>query len=745
MSICMEGENGIPDVCSYTFIQNFLNEIPSNICIKDGKGRIVIANNVFVEMFGLDGIDYIGKTASDFSQNAPAAFCDFFLNCQQTEEQVWQQGMKLRQEELLNIKHNKQIPLDVLRIPVFSINGKRKFMVCIGKDMTERRKMIEDLRISEERLRTVINAIPDFICFKDKHGRYLETNDLFIELLGHQEDPNFFKGKNNQEIAAILNNYLPFFYECEDTIETIWQAGKASVTEVVFPDSQAEFKTFDVRKVPLYYEDGRRKGMVVIGRDITKNKQAEKKIRESEENYRILFEQASDGIFVVNEEGKFSQVNTSLCRMFGYRKDEILNKSFDQVVSTDTLHNIEMDLALLSSNKSIVREWEVATTNGFRKFLEISIVALSNGCFQGIARDISGRKKTEEMLNKQKKQLSAILSNTPDVIARFNKQFKHVYVNPVVEKFSGKSPQEYINKSYRDLGRFEEAAFWQQKFSEVFATGTATAVEFTYNGPAGEQIFHALLVPEFDQDEKVEFVLRIARDITEQKLVKRQMARLERLNLIGEMAAGIGHEVRNPLTTVRGFLQMFQNRKAYENDKDVFNLMIDELDRANTIISEFLSLAKNKAIKLELKNLNSIVNAIFPLIQAHAMMFDVYTGIKLQPVPDLLLDEKEIRQLIFNLARNGIEAMAAGGCLIISTMVNDDGDVVLAVKDEGSGIDPVIKDKLGTPFFTTKDTGTGLGLAICFSIAARHNATISFDTGLDGTTFYTKFKNNENR
>jgi signal transduction histidine kinase len=105
------------------------------------------------------------------------------------------------------------------------------------------------------------------------------------------------------------------------------------------------------------------------------------------------------------------------------------------------------------------------------------------------------------------------------------------------------------------------------------------------------------------------------------------------------------------------------------------------------------------------------------------------------------IDANEIRQLLLNLTLNGLEAMQAGGNLFIRTFL-EDNKVVLAVEDQGSGIDPSVYDKLGTPFVTTKETGTGLGLAICYSIAARHNATMGVDTGPKGTTFKVAFKIN---
>lgn len=217
------------------------------------------------------------------------------------------------------------------------------------------------------------------------------------------------------------------------------------------------------------------------------------------------------------------------------------------------------------------------------------------------------------------------------------------------------------------------------------------------------------------------------------------MIRLDRLKIVGEMAAGIAHEIRNPMTTVRGFLQMLGNKEGCVQFKDYFSLMIEELDRANSIINEFLSVARNKPVNLSVQNLNNIVNTLFPLLQADAMASDKYVKLELADhIPCIPLNEKEIRQLILNLTRNGLEAMDAGGCLTIQSFY-DEKYVSLVVKDQGIGIKPELIKKIGIPFFTTKDNGTGLGMALCYSIAERHNAVINFETGYTGTTFYVNF------
>lgn len=228
------------------------------------------------------------------------------------------------------------------------------------------------------------------------------------------------------------------------------------------------------------------------------------------------------------------------------------------------------------------------------------------------------------------------------------------------------------------------------------------------------------------------------RDITESKRQQQELGRLERLNLIGQLAAGISHEIRNPLTTVKGFLQFFGTKSQYGNDQEYMELMISEIDRANTIITDFLSLAKANSDNMKTQNLNEIINKVLPMLQADAYNNNKEVIVDLNILPDILINENEIKQLILNLVRNGLEATDEHGQVRISTYLNED-KVVLAIKDQGQGIPQEVQEKIGTPFFTTKDSGTGLGLAISMGIAQRHGAMFEFKTGPQGTVFYTMF------
>lgn len=208
-------------------------------------------------------------------------------------------------------------------------------------------------------------------------------------------------------------------------------------------------------------------------------------------------------------------------------------------------------------------------------------------------------------------------------------------------------------------------------------------------------------------------------------------------HLVGEMAVAISHEMRNPLTSARGFLQLMKDT-ADDEQKEIFNLIIEELDQANFTISQFLSLSQQKTANLVCCNLNDIIKELLPQVNERAEQSGVITAVRLEDLPKLLLDFNEMIQLVWHLSLNSIEAMPKGGLLTIETKVNEN-NIQLLVTDEGKGINPELLPKLGTPFVTDKAGGAGLGMAVCYSIAARHRAEINIATSPKGTIVTVNF------
>ncbi|MFF2448861.1 response regulator [Neobacillus sp. NPDC058068] len=362
------------------------------------------------------------------------------------------------------------------------------------------------------------------------------------------------------------------------------------------------------------------------------------------------------------------------------------------------------------------------------------------------------KKLDETTLDLQRTEaLAKVISETLlDTIVTFDGQRCILSVNPAVKTMFGYSLNELVGQPISNLflhvkgddGNHPPDLFFS--LINPFLGGVIEAVALRKD----ESAFPAdIQIGETAVEGQQIFICTI-RDVTERKQmeeVKKQqlnqeMSRLDRLNLIGEMAAGIAHEIRNPMTTVYGFLQVARgNRDGLP--KEIVDLMLDELSRANSIITEFLNLAKNKVSYKKIQNINTIIEALFPLIQAEALRSRKQAVLDLHDCPDLSVDEKEIRQLILNIVLNGLDSMSSGGQLTIKTYAEKQA-VILEIKDQGKGISPEVLEKIGTPFFTTKEHGTGLGLAICYSVAERHQADIDIETGDEGTTFFIRFKPN---
>ena len=463
--------------------------------------------------------------------------------------------------------------------------------------------------------------------------------------------------------------------------------------------------------------------------------------------YKYLVDNSSDPIYCCDGTGKYLYVNQAFSSPFKKHPEDIIGKRVWDIFSGEegdirfgTIKNV------FETGETKVMEVEYKDETSLIYFVTtvkpIKNVLGNVEMVMCISKDITERKLAEKALQKSEERLNTIINNTPNVaIQSYDENGTVQFINKASEIIFGWVNDEVVGKKIDQLNFDKDA---MNKFSELLKIADKTgkpieAMEWIFKDEDGnEKSILSTIFPINVSEGKREFIsLNI--DITEKKRLEKEMHRLEQLNLIGQMAAGIGHEVRNPMTTVRGLLQLLGTRNHNRKDIEFFELMIQELDRANSIITEYLTLAKNKTIALEMKNLNSMIAVLTPLIESIVRESDQDLNLDLGEIPDLFLDEKEIRQLILNLMKNGIEAMTSRGCLTIKTYTQSD-EVVLEVQDEGVGISPEIIDEIGIPFFTTKEKGTGLGLAMCYSIAARQNAKISVESTNGKTTFSVRFK-----
>jgi len=336
-------------------------------------------------------------------------------------------------------------------------------------------------------------------------------------------------------------------------------------------------------------------------------------------------------------------------------------------------------------------------------------------------------------------RLESIVEASLDAIYAINTEGIILSWNRAAEQIFGFNKEEIIGKPIQVLASSEQKEEIDH-IIEVIKQGKAYSYETVRQKKDGQLVaVFVTLAPMRDSTGKVIGSSAVARDVTEHRKLEKEIAQLDKLNTIVELASVISHEVRNPMTTVRGFLQHLYNKVENERFREYFDLMIEEIDRTNSILKSFNSVAQNKENERIRCNLGTIVRTLSPLLETDAVSQGKTVKLDLKETSDILANSNEIRQVILNLTRNALEAMKPGGCVTIRTYPKD-GKTVLEVEDQGKGIKPEYLDKLGTPFFSTKENGTGLGLYVCYEIAQRHGAKIYYQTGETGTTFSVEFE-----
>lgn len=451
---------------------------------------------------------------------------------------------------------------------------------------------------------------------------------------------------------------------------------------------------------------------------------------------KALFDVIDDYIFILNTVGTIIFANKAAIERFGYTLEELCNMNMLLLYPPHDRPKATEVLRIMLEGKCSICSRAFNLKDGRRLPITTKVVKgklEQQDVFLVISKNILN------VENKPWPERSLFIGGPTIVFLWQNEAGWPVeYVSPNVDKILGYKAADFLSgqisfasivhpddleQTMTDVLRHADlkTAFFEQVYRIITAKGET-------------RWFHDFTVVKRNSAGEVTHFHGYLNDITEHKVFEEKMAQLDRLNTIGEVAAGIGHEVRNPLATVRGYLQLFQKKSELAKSQHHLALMIDELDRANSIITEFLMLSKNKAVQKKQGNLNKVIEAFFPILQAEVFQKGHQLKLATEVIPDSSFDEKEIRQLILNMVRNGLEAMECKGQITIKTYF-ENKRITMAIQDTGSGIAQDIMAKLGTPFVTTKEYGTGLGLSICYRIAANHQAQIEVITSSEGTTF----------
>lgn len=320
----------------------------------------------------------------------------------------------------------------------------------------------------------------------------------------------------------------------------------------------------------------------------------------------------------------------------------------------------------------------------------------------------------------------SLAENTPDYIYILDHKGHFIDCNPQFETITGYQQADFINKEPSALLLEESRNLMNHGIVET-RKGLTTRSDLRIKTKNGSILdVHATLFPMIIQG-KVKGTFVYGRDVTQMKETEKLLRNAEKLSVLGELAAGIAHEIRNPLTSIRGFIQLLHSENRIQTN--YYHVLTEEIDRINQIISELLVLAKPQKLPNFKGHIQDILQSLITLLTPELKIHGIDLKIDVvEPIPEMDCDPNGLKQVFLNIIKNSIEAEAKVIEIHLSKTKEDFINVIIS--DDGCGIDEERIKHLGEPFYSMKEKGTGLGLTVSYKILAEHSATIHYSSQL---------------
>lgn len=342
-------------------------------------------------------------------------------------------------------------------------------------------------------------------------------------------------------------------------------------------------------------------------------------------------------------------------------------------------------------------------------------------------------------LKEDKKRLSTLINSMVDFVTFKDGEGRWIEANDFGLKVFQLENVDYRGKKDSELAEYSDFCrdaflFCEESDEAAWRNGKITRNEESIPTPDGtERIFDIIKVPLYEPTGERKGIVIIGHDVTDLRLAQEQLRRTEKLSVVGELAASVVHEIRNPLTSLRGFVQLLGERD--NEHQHYYDIMNDELERINHIVGELLLLAKPQTIKFMQSNLKKIIYDVVSLLEIQAIHQNVVIEVHCDKnLEEIECEPNQLKQLFINLIKNAVEASVEGGKVDIFVKRSDHASLSVLIKDNGCGISKERLERMGEPFYSSKEKGTGLGLTVSSKIVQTHQGKITFDSKLDEGT-----------
>jgi len=331
------------------------------------------------------------------------------------------------------------------------------------------------------------------------------------------------------------------------------------------------------------------------------------------------------------------------------------------------------------------------------------------------------------MVEESESKYRLIAENTSDLIILMDQEQKIRYFSPSHELVLGFTDDELVEVELCSILHPEDLLMFKDTLGRMFENKESRSMEFRLKHKEERWIeFESRCMPVRGEGDNIENIVIISRDISERKKSEEILLQSEKLSIVGELAAGVAHEIRNPLTTIKGFVQLYKaDYKSFEYN----DLILSELERIETITSELLTLGKPQAVQLNRTNIRELIENTLELLSPQAHMNNIQFKLESEEMPFIINGERnQLKQVFLNVLKNAIEAMPRGGDIQINLCKGRGNECIVSFLDQGCGIPEELLPRLGEPFYSLKEKGTGLGIMICNKILKQHNGSITYQS-----------------
>lgn len=351
----------------------------------------------------------------------------------------------------------------------------------------------------------------------------------------------------------------------------------------------------------------------------------------------------------------------------------------------------------------------------------------------GSCVDITDKKEMEQRLKDSEFKYRLIAENTQDLIRVLDSNGIIRYASPSHKNVLGFPPSVYESQITFELMHPDDIQKTKEQFFEIISTKTPCRLEFRYKHVDGRWVHvESSGTPVLNEKGEVESIVAVGRDITERKKAEEIILKSEKLSVVGQLGSSIAHEIRNPLTSIKGFAQLL--RKDVEKPFYI-DTILSEISRIESVLHEFLEFAKIKKYNIKEANVNALLNKVLSIFSSQANEKNITIIHEFSSVlPSIHCDENLIKQVFINILQNAVEAMPNGGEIKIETLRLDSDNIKIQFIDNGVGMTEERIKNIGEPFYSLTEKGTGLGLMVCNKIILEHQGTINIKSKINQGT-----------